>query len=457
MRAVYISAALFIVLLFAVLPTPGGLSREAFIMFGILSMAVILWLTEAIPLAATGLLIIALQPLLGIADAKEVFSNFGNRAVFFILASFMIAAAIEKYELHKRIAVKMLKAFGKSPSLFIFGIMLVGALLSFLIQEHIVAAILLPILLHVLISLKVLPKQSNFGITTMIALTFGTSIGSWGTLLGGARNPLTVGFLEEIQNGYSISFLEWMKMSMPIVFIALPIVTLILLRLYPPEIKDIRKAVVKIEEDANKMGKLKKEEKAVLLIYIATIVMWILFSDKIGVAVIALMTVSLLFFLKLVDWEDVERRVQWGIILLYGGAITMGKSLESTGAIEWLAGKITPFFGGSEIALLAFLIFLTFILTNFMSNTAAVATMLPISIGIAQQAGISPVLSAMAVAIAGGGAFMFVIATPGAAIAYSSGYITQKQLAKAGLIAGILCMLIILGVAIFYWKFLLGL
>ena len=169
------------------------------------------------------------------------------------------------------------------------------------------------------------------------------------------------------------------------------------------------------------------------------------------------MTVSLLFFLKLVDWEDVERRVQWGIILLYGGAITMGKSLESTGAIEWLAGKITPFFGGSEIALLAFLIFLTFILTNFMSNTAAVATMLPISIGIAQQAGISPVLSAMAVAIAGGGAFMFVIATPGAAIAYSSGYITQKQLAKAGLIAGILCMLIILGVAIFYWKFLLGL
>lgn len=455
MREIYIAIALSIVAFSVFLPVPDGLSREGVIMFGILIMAVILWITEAIPLAATGLLIIALQPLLGIEDAKEVFSSFGNRAVFFILASFMLAASAEKYGLHKRIAVRMLRAFGKSPSFFIFGVMLVGAVLSFFIQGHIVAAILLPILLHVLLSLKILPKQSNFGILAMIALAFGTSIGSWGTLLGGARNPLTVGFLDEA--GFALSFLDWMKMSMPIVFISLPIVTLILLRLFPPEISDIGKAVKEIERDVNEMGKMKGEEKAVLVIYIITIMFWILFSDKIGVAVIALMAVTMLFFLKLVEWEDVEKRVQWGIILLYGGAITMGKSLETTGAVEWLAGKITPVFGGSEVALLTFLIFFTFLLTNFMSNTAAVATVLPISIEIARQASVSPVLSAMAVAIAGGGAFMFVVATPGAAIAYSSGYITQKQLAKAGFIAGIICMLIVLFIAIFYWQYLLGL
>ena len=455
MRSVYVAISLFIVILTIVVPTPDGLSRDGLIMFGILFMAVILWITEAIPLAATGLLIIALQPLLGIVDSKEVFSNFGNKAVFFILASFMLAAAAEKFGLHKRIAVKLLKVFGKSPSFFIFGIMTVGAFLSFFMQEHAVAALLLPILLHILIIMKILPKLSNFGISTMIALTFGTSIGSWGTLLGGARNPLTVGFLDEV--GYSISFFDWMKMSMPIVFITLPIVTLILLTLYPPEKHDINGAIKTLEEDVQQLGKFILEEKLVLFVYVATVIGWILFSDTIDVAVIALISALLLFFLRLVDWEDIEKRVQWGIIFLYGGAITMGKALETTGAAHWLATKILPLFGGNEVAILACLIFFTFLLTNVMSNTAAVATMLPISIGIASQAGISPVLAAMTVAIAGGGAFMFVIATPGAAIAYSSGYITQRQLSKAGFIAGMLCMTVVLFTAVFYWKPILGL
>jgi sodium-dependent dicarboxylate transporter 2/3/5 len=288
----------------------------------------------------------------------------------------------------------------------------------------------------------------------MIALTFGTSIGSWGTLLGGARNPLTVGFLDEI--GYSISFVDWMKMSMPIVVIALPLVTFILLTLYPSEKHDIQKAVSELEKDVTTMGKLTSDEKTLLMIYIGTIFCWIFFSDAIGVAVIALIAALLLFIFQLVNWDDVEKRVAWGIIFLYGGAITMGTALEKTNAAEWLAIKITPLFGGNEIALLACLILLTFVLTNFMSNTAAVATMLPISIGIASQTGLSPLLTTMAVAITGGGAFMLVIATPGATIAYSSGYITQKQLAKAGFIAGILCMLIILSTIVFYWRPILG-
>jgi len=455
MRAAYIALSLFIVSLFVFLPAPEGLSREGFVMFGILLMAIILWITEAIPLAATGLLIMTLQPLLGVADARDVFASFGNKAVFFILASFMLAAAAEKYGLHKRIAVKLLGAFGASPAAFIFGVMVVGAFLSFFMQEHAVAAFLLPILMHILLIMKAVPKQSNFGVATMIALTFGTSIGSWGTLLGGARNPLTIGFLDEI--GYSLSFFEWMKMSIPIVLVALPVVAFILLRLFPPEVEGIGRAVKELTEEVRRMGKPATEEKAVFVIYVLTILAWIFLSDAIGVAVIALMAALSLFFLRLVEWEDVEKRVQWGIILLYGGALTLGSAMETTNAAGWLATKIIPIFGENEVVLLAVLILTTFILTNIMSNTAAVAVMLPISFGIATQAGISPVLSSMAVAIAGGGAFMFVIATPGAAIAYSSGYITQKQLAKAGFLASIICMFIILLTAVFYWKLVLGL
>ncbi len=447
MRSIYIAIALSFIVLALILPTPEGLNRQGLIMISILLMAAFLWITEAIPLAATGLLIMALQPLLGIADAKEVFSSFGNKAIFFILASFMISASIEKYGLHKRLALKFLKIFGKNPYVFIFGIMFSGAILSFIMQEHGVAALLLPILLHILILTKAKPKKSNFGIATMLALTYGTSIGSWGTLLGGARNPLTIAFLDEI--GYELSFLSWMKFSLPIVFISIPLVTFIILRFFPPEIKNIEDAIREIEKET--FQKLGKNEKMLILVISITIISWIFFSDLFGIAVIALLSVISLFLLGLISWEDIEKRVQWGIILVYGGAITMGKSLEATQATQWLVSKIISIFGNNEYAVLACIIVMTFLLTNFMSNTAAVAVMLPISIRAAYQVNLSPVIAAMATAIAGGAAFIFIIATPGMAIAYSSGYLTQKHMVKAGLIAGIACLILIFMIAIIYW------
>lgn len=446
MRSVYIAIAMLIIILSLILPVPEGLTRQGLIMLGILAMAVFLWLTEAIPLAATGLLIMVLQPIFGIADVKEVFSSFGNRAVFFILASFMLAAAIEKYKLHKRFAVRFLKIFGKSPHFFVFGIMFVGAVLSFIMQEHGVAALLLPILLHILIAVKAEPKKSNFGIATMLALTYGTTIGSWGTLLGGARNPLTIAFLDEM--GYKMSFFDWMKFSLPIVFISLPIVTFLILYFFPPEIND----VIVEEEEMKEIG---RNEKLLILVIAITIFLWIFFSDAIGMAVIALLSVISLFFLGLIKWEDVEKRVQWGIILVYGGAITMGKGLENTHAAQWLASKMVLISGGNEYAILACIILLTFILTNFMSNTAAVATMLPISISMASQTNLSPIIAAMATAIAGGAAFVFIIATPGMAIAYSSGYLSQRHMAKTGIVAGIICLTIIFLIANFYWPLLI--
>lgn len=315
-KYVYIFIAFLFVILSAVMPTPEGLTRDGQIMIGILAMAVFLWLTEAIPLPATGLLIMVLQPLLGIDSAKNVFSNFGNKAVFFILASFILASAIEKYGLHEKMAVHFLKIFGTSPRIFIFGVMVTGAFLSFIMQEHGVAALLLPILMQILILMKVVPKESNFGIATMLALTYGTTIGSWGTLLGGARNPLTVGFLDEI--GYSLNFLDWMKMNIPIVLISLPIVTIIILTFFPPEIENIRNAITGIESEAGKK-RIGKEGKGVAGILIATIFLWVFFSDKIGVAVIALLSVASLFIFGFIKWEDIEKRVQWGIILVYGG------------------------------------------------------------------------------------------------------------------------------------------
>ncbi len=439
--------SLLIVIASLFLPLPAGLSRDGLIMLAILFMAVILWLTEAIPLAATGLLILALQPLLGIAPAKEVFSSFGNRAVFFILASFMLMAAIEKHELHKKMAAHFLRVFGSSPKMFIIGVALTGCFLSFFMQAHGVAAMLLPLSLQILIVTKAVPKESNFGIATMLSLAYGTGVGSWGTLLGGARNPLTIAFLDEA--GYSISFLDWIKICMPLVFVTLPVVIFIILRLYPPEVGNIEEAVKEAEKGITK--KMSKKEGGVLAVFLATVLLWILFSDEIGFAVIALLAVSSLFMFRLIDWEDVEKRVQWGIILVYGGAITMGKNLDATGAARWVADGILSIYP-NKYAILLFIILLTFLLTNLMSNTAAVATMLPISLSAALKAGISPVIAAIATATAGGVAFMFVVATPAMAIAYSSGYLKQHHMFKAGVISGVVSIAIIFFMAVFYWE-----
>jgi len=360
----------------------------------------------------------------------------------------MIAAAMEKHGLHKRMAARMLSFFGHSPRTFIFAVMLTGALLSFIMISHGVAALLLPMLLHVMLAVRAVPKKSNFGTATMLALAYGTTVGSWGTLLGGARNPLTLSFLEDM--GYNLTFLDWMKMSMPVVAVVLPLLAVVLVLLYPPEKIEIERAIRDIKREIEER-KISMEEKTLSAIIIFTVILWFFFSDSIGIAVIALLSVMLLFLFNLMEWEDMEKRVQWGILLIYGGAITMGKGMESTGVALWMAGGITNIFH-SPYTILFGIILLTFILTNLMSNTAAVATMLPISIGIANSAGISPVTAAMATALAGGTAFLFVIATPGMAIAYSSEYITQKDMLKAGMVAGLLSMMTIFLFAVFYWE-----
>jgi sodium-dependent dicarboxylate transporter 2/3/5 len=425
------------------------------IMLGILAMAAVLWISEVIPLAVTGILIMVLQPLLTKMEPSQVFSNFGNKAVFFIIGSFMLATAIEKHGLHKRIALKILSWFGKGPKIFLFGTLFVGAMLSLIMQEHAVAILLLPVFMHILVSLRLTPKVSNFGIATMIALIFGTSIGSWGTLLGGARNPLTLGFLENL--GYEITFLEWMKMALPMVFLALPFAWLVLITFFPPEIDDIEIARKEIEKDVTSMGAMGGEEKKILVIYISMVILWIFMSHQIGVAVIALIGVVLMFIFRVVDWIDVEKGVQWGIILLYGGAITMGIGLQETGAAEWLAHNILSTVGGNAYAALAALIIVGFLLTNLMSNTAAVAFLLPLGIGVSEAVGLSPLVTSFAIALSGGGAFMLIISTPGAAISYSSGYFSSKHLLKAGFVTSVICMCILFVIAVIYWQEFLGL
>jgi sodium-dependent dicarboxylate transporter 2/3/5 len=511
----FILFAFLIVLFFYFIQLPEGLTHvtntdgetiilthDGQVMIGILFMAAILWITEPIPLPVTALLIMILQPILGIFESKQVFSFFGNQAVFFLIGAFIIAAAVEKQGLHKRFALRFLGFFEKSPKLFTFGIMLSCAMLSFIMPEHGVAALFLPIVASILIAMKIVPKQSNFGKISMLSIAYGCSIGSLGTLIGGARNPYTIGFLSSLENPINVTFVDWMIYSMPVVIISLPIVWFILQLSFPVELKDISLAKKEIDNQVMQMGVinkkdfwilfsisiifllllnfsnlailivsgiifsfllsyvLEKKEFTVLFILIFVITLWFFFSSSIyfGLAVVSLLGAILLFITGLIKWKDVEKRVPWGIILLYGGAITLGIGIQTTEAGRWIATQLFHNTGANIYLVIIVMIVFTVLLTNIMSNVGAVALLLPIGVSIASNvAGISPLLASMIIALSGGLAFMLVIATPGNAITYSSGYFTTKDLFKAGLFANIICIFIVFSVAITYWIGVLGL
>ena len=251
-----------------------------------------------------------------------------------------------------------------------------------------------------------------------------------------------------------------MKYSMPVVVIAIPAVWLILQIAFPIEIRDISTARKEIEEQVRSMGKMGRREMTVSAILVLTIVMWVFFSspEYFGLAVIALLGGALLFFTGSISWEDVEKRVPWGIILLYGGAITLGVGMNDTGAGAWIANAMLNAAGSNVYMVILALIAFTILLTNVMSNVGAVAMVLPIGLGVASGiSGISPLLASMTVALSGGLAFMLVISTPGNAITYTSGYFSTRDLLKAGTIANIACIGVVMLVAAVYWKNVLGL
>jgi len=451
----FVALAFAAVALSALLPVAPGLTRAGQVMLGILMMAVILWVTTPIPIAVTALLVMVMQPLLDVVPAVDVFHAFGNEAVFFLIGAFILASAIERHGLHRRIALRFLRAFRGSPWLFTLGVMVSSALLSFIMPEHGVVALFLPIVTSILIAMRVVPGQSNFGRVSMLCIAYGCSIGSLGTPIGGARNPLTISVLADA--GINVSFFEWMSYSTPVVFIALPVVWLILHFTFPIEVDDIADARKKIDDQVREMGSLDRPEMTVAGILAVTIGLWMFASQELGLAVIALLGGALLFFTGTISWEDVEKRVPWGVVLLYGGAITLGTSLKQTGAAEWIVDIIVG--GGSHAYVIVFvLIVLTIVITNFISNTAAVAMLLPIGLAIAGEIpGVSPLLSSMTIALSGGLAFMLVIATPGNAITYSAGYFSTRDLLKGGSIANLVCIGVIFAVAMLYWKGVLGL
>jgi sodium-dependent dicarboxylate transporter 2/3/5 len=453
-RLVFITAALVACAAIVLSPTPEGLSREGQNAIAIFALCFILWVSNALPLAVTSLLAIVLLPTLRVVPSERSFALFGSSVVFFILGAFILAAALMRSGLSTRLAVAFLRSFGRSPMALLGGVVFSGGFLAFWMPEHAVAALLFPIVLEIARALEIVPNRSAYGKLLFLALAWGAVIGGVATFLGGARAPLALGILGEHYD-LSIGFLQWVVAAAPFSVILMVVAFFVLPRLFHVDVSDVSRARKALDEKARELGPLSTREKGVAVITVATVVAWIVVGGAVELASIAILAAVSLFVFGLIDWRSVEEYVNWGVILMYGGAIALAAALHQTGGASWIAHVAMSRVGGlSNFWMLIVFAVVASFLTEAISNVAAVAVLLPICFGVAEGAGVPPVAVVFAVAVPAGLAFALPMGTPPNAIAYSAGYYRLRDSVLAGSLLKILALAILIVVIRFYWPLL---
>ncbi len=437
------------------LAPPEGLTPAGWRSLCLFALCVVFWVTQLLPLPMTGLLAIGLIPLLGILPASQAYGYFGSRAVFFILGAFILGAAIVASGLSARLTLWALRRFGRSPRTLVGAVYGTCALASCVMSAHAVAAMVYPLAWDVARSLRLRPRHSPLGKALFYALAWGCITGGTATVLGGARAPLAIGILEETLPGHpSIDFARYTALALPLV-VGLALGGWVLLRrLLPADGVDMTPARRLVEERAHDLGRVRLREVLTGAVVVATIVAWAWRGDSWGMASIALMSTAVLFVLGLVSWKEVEQHVHWGVFLLYGGAITLGSAMAHTGAAGWAADHLLGGWRHDPRALLVAVGALTAVLTEFMSNSAVVATLMPVVLSLAQQHGLDPRLATMAVVLPSSLAFALPMGTPATAVAWSSGFLPARQAVRLGLALDVVGVALLAVLVYGYWPLL---
>lgn len=455
-RKVIVVLGIILFLTLVLVPTPEGLTRAGQNSFAVFILCLTLWISNVIPLSITSLLGIALIPLLGVLGLEQTFALFGNKAIFFILGALILAAGIYQTGLGSRISFALLQYFGQGPKRLLVSILFTSAFLSCIMPEHAVAALLFPIILEIATSLELEPLQSNYGKLLFLVMAWGAIAGGITTFLGGARNLLAVGLLEKNYAGLSIGFFEWIKYSWMIPAIILTVIYFMITKYFEIDIESISAAHQKLAKEMKEKGSISDEEKRLAVVLVLVVLSWLLLSKWIDIAIISVLGAVASFVVGVVEWQDIEDYINWGVILMYGGAIVVATSLVKTGATEWLSQAVFANLDLSPRLFLGFLAIFTMMLTEGVSNVAAVAIVLPLAYSIGDIYGINPIIITLSVALPGGLAFTLPMGSPPNAIAFSSGFYRVKDVVKYGLFLMFISWLAYLIVSNFYWP-LLGL
>ena len=437
------------------MPSPEGLSSEGHRALIIVGVALILIISESIPLPAVAILILIMEVILGVDTADGVASSFMSDAVFFIMGSLMLAVALVNQGLDKRLALSVINVTGNKTWRIVLGFVTISAFLSSFIGEHTVAAMMLPVALALIRNAGLsTSKATSLSTLLLFSIAYGCAIGSIGTPSGGGRNVIMIGYLAEFGMG-TISYLDWMKFAYPMLIIEIPIVTLILWYTFTPEQKIMDSSVRKLKVKVAKTGKLTANQILAIIIFLFVFLGWIFLSPIIGLGIVALSGVFLYLSFGLIEWQEINRNTNWGVILLFGSAISLGIQMKETGAALWVAEQTLYYLDiiFKDIAIVRWFVsvVMTGLLTNLLSNAATVAVLGPIILDM----GGNPIIMGMMTSIASAFAYLTVVASPTCMIIHSTGLITSGDYFKAGWKLFIISVLLLLITSTFYWPILL--
>ncbi len=453
-------------LLVSSLINPDFISPGANKVLGVASWMIIWWIAEAAPIPITALLPLILFPFLGVMKMSEAAAPYANPIIFLFMGGFMIALGLEKHRLHERIALNLIRITGTSGNGIILGFMISTGFISMWISNTATAMMMLPIAISVIELLKTekgnTPNseskgERNFGIGLMLVIAYAANIGGVATIIGTPPNVVFVGLLNQFYH-QKILFGTWMLVGIPVCVIILTFCYFIITRLiFPNNLKKVHGSDTLIHNKLRELGKIRKEEKLVMMIFMITSSLWIfqqplnllLGKEMLNDTNIAMTGGSLMFivpsslkeFKFLLHWRDTER-LSWGILILFGGGLCLAQGLSNAGIIQAVGAAIAE--QGSAVNwLLLGLITASIFITEVMSNVALVQIFIPVVFGIAANLGLNPILLGMPVAMGASMAFMFPVATPPNAIVFSSGQMKVKDMMKAGVFLNTLSILVI--------------
>ncbi|HLW19541.1 MAG TPA: SLC13 family permease [Cyclobacteriaceae bacterium] len=450
------------------LSSPDDLSQEGVAMMAATSWVAIWWITEAVPIAATSLLPLVLFPLLGIMGIKDTSIAYSDPMVLLYMGGFMIAVTIEKWNLHKRIALTIISIIGTDLKKIILGFMVATAFLSMWISNTATALMMLPIAMAVVAQLganlgETDVTQDKIGQALMLGIAYSASIGGLATIIGTPTNIVLVGVVKELYQ-IDIGFAQWMMIGVPVAVGLLIICWVYLVKVaYPFPAIELPGGKEEISRQIHRLGKMSEEEKRVLLVFAAVSFCWMSRSfvlndilPALDDTIIALAGALLLFLIpagkgnkgKLLDWKTAEK-LPWGILLLFGGGLTIAAGFQVTGLAQWIGVQFVllenfPFW----IFLIAIIAAVNF-LTEITSNTATASMILPILAAVALAMGVHPFGLMVSATMAASCAFMLPVATPPNAIVFGSGYLTIPDMMRTGVWMNIISIILLFFITYF--------
>jgi solute carrier family 13 (sodium-dependent dicarboxylate transporter), member 2/3/5 len=447
-----------------VVPAPAGLAVEGWRVACVAVMMAALWISEAIPIPATALLPLVLLPLAGVTTVEDAAAPYANPVIYLFMGGFLLSLSMQRWGLHRRIALGILGRVGSRPRSILAGFMLASALLSMWISNAATTLMMLPIALSISQLLKQVDEKAvaQFAPPLMLALAYASSIGGLGTPIGTPPNAFLVGHMQK-EFGIELSFAQFMLMGVPLMLVALPLVYWLLTRVcFKVPSLEVAGAQETILREKSQLGRMSRGEAITAVVFASAALLWVVrpllakalpVFGQLGDAGVAMLAGLLLFILP-VNWRRGEfvmnwehgKRVPWDVLILFGGGLTLARQIETTGLADWLGAQASPLAAlPIWLTVLTVCLVITF-LTELTSNTATAAALVPVAASLSVGMGHSPLLLALPVCLSASCAFMLPVATPPNAVVFGSGMVNLNQMARTGFWLNLI-MVVVLTVA----------